>query len=432
MKTYLQTLFLCLLITQICFAQSNFWEQTSGPVDPNSGIIETDITALANTDSGTIFCTIVGGNVFKTIDNGATWDSIPLPSPVTDAGIIVNNSNGQLFIADFWNSSLLRSTNNGSSWNEITTTPFYGQGGGGVRNITFNRTGEIFLIYDNPPSGSVGLYRSTNDGVSWDKVGVGLPNHDLYTVAISPNNDIFVGTGYQGLVFKSIDNGDNFIQTSFPSREWLNKIAVYSDGTVFVGGEGGFWNSTDNGDTWTKHNTDLVNISDPGVRDIVVDSSGNVFATPFDGGVAVSHDKGNTWTRIDGGLTTTRTINPLLIANDYLFVGTRDAGVFRSVNIVTAVEKDKNVIPDNFKLRQNYPNPFNPSTTIRFSILLKSFVTLKVYDLLGRELGSLVNEEKPAGNYQVEFNAANLPSGVYFYRLEAGSFVETKKMILLK
>lgn len=85
-----------------------------------------------------------------------------------------------------------------------------------------------------------------------------------------------------------------------------------------------------------------------------------------------------------------------------------------------------------FKLAQNYPNPFNPSTTIKYSIPSSEFVTLKVYDILGNEVSTLVNEEKPAGNYEVNFNALNLPSGAYFYRLQTGSLVETKKMILLK
>jgi hypothetical protein len=85
-----------------------------------------------------------------------------------------------------------------------------------------------------------------------------------------------------------------------------------------------------------------------------------------------------------------------------------------------------------YVLEQNYPNPFNPSTTIKFQLPELSFVTLKVYDVLGNEIKTLVNEEKVVGNYEVEFNATRLPSGIYFYRLQSGSFVETKKMVLMK
>jgi hypothetical protein len=102
---------------------------------------------------------------------------------------------------------------------------------------------------------------------------------------------------------------------------------------------------------------------------------------------------------------------------------------------------------ESFTLSHNYPNPFNPSTIIKFTILQSplpggdgrgGLVTLQVYDVLGNEIATLVNEEKPAGNYEVEFNSAgtscdlSLPSGVYFYQLQAGDFVETKKMLLLK
>jgi len=83
-------------------------------------------------------------------------------------------------------------------------------------------------------------------------------------------------------------------------------------------------------------------------------------------------------------------------------------------------------------LQQNYPNPFNPSTSIQYAISSTQFVTLKVYDLLGREVATLVNEEKTTGSYEVEFNGNNLTSGIYFYKLQAGSFVETKKMVLIK
>ncbi len=90
------------------------------------------------------------------------------------------------------------------------------------------------------------------------------------------------------------------------------------------------------------------------------------------------------------------------------------------------------VLPDKFELLQNYPNPLNPSTRINYSMPEISFVTLRLYDVLGNEILTLVNEEKPAGNYSVEFNAANLPSGSYFYRLTTNKFSETKKMILMK
>jgi len=90
------------------------------------------------------------------------------------------------------------------------------------------------------------------------------------------------------------------------------------------------------------------------------------------------------------------------------------------------------LIADKFELQQNYPNPFNPTTSISFSIPSSAFTSLKVYDIIGNEVATLVNEEKTAGNYEVRFNASSLTSGTYFYKLSAGSFTEVKKMILLK
>jgi hypothetical protein len=96
-----------------------------------------------------------------------------------------------------------------------------------------------------------------------------------------------------------------------------------------------------------------------------------------------------------------------------------------------SVEED-NVIPANYSLAQNYPNPFNPSTTIKYSIPSASLVKIKVFNTIGQEMALLVNQEQSAGIYEVKFDATSLTSGIYFYRIEAGNFIETKKMILIK
>ena len=101
-------------------------------------------------------------------------------------------------------------------------------------------------------------------------------------------------------------------------------------------------------------------------------------------------------------------------------------------NIITGIENQQKIILNDFCLSQNYPNPFNSTTKIGYSIPKTSFVTLKVYDILGREVAALVNGEKPAGNYEVEFNGNGLSSGIYFYKIQAGNFSSVKKMILVK
>jgi flagellar hook assembly protein FlgD len=101
------------------------------------------------------------------------------------------------------------------------------------------------------------------------------------------------------------------------------------------------------------------------------------------------------------------------------------------------VEEENGSIPLVFQLSQNYPNPFNPSTVISYQLPVTSNVTLKVYDILGREVATLVNEEKSAGSYEIQFDShsgedRNLTSGIYFYQLKAGDYSETRKMILLR
>jgi len=104
---------------------------------------------------------------------------------------------------------------------------------------------------------------------------------------------------------------------------------------------------------------------------------------------------------------------------------------YENLSIVNIVE-NSNEFPTEFRLSQNYPNPFNPSTKIKYQIPELSFVTLKVYDVLGSEILTLVNEEKPAGYYVADFYASNLPSGIYFYRLQTGFVSKSKKMVLMK
>ncbi len=110
-------------------------------------------------------------------------------------------------------------------------------------------------------------------------------------------------------------------------------------------------------------------------------------------------------------------------------------GTFKTVLDTTLVGveyRDEEIIPANFNLYQNYPNPFNPSTKISWQTPEGSWQTLKVYDVLGNEIATLINEYRPLGNYEIEFDATDLPSGIYLYQLKAGSFVETKKMAFMK
>jgi hypothetical protein len=116
----------------------------------------------------------------------------------------------------------------------------------------------------------------------------------------------------------------------------------------------------------------------------------------------------------------------------YTISTTEESVVLPPIPPIVSVDDELTSMPEDYNLYQNYPNPFNPTTTIRYSITISDLVRIKVYDILGREVKALVNEIKQPGTYEVQFNTSGLASGIYLYRIESGSFIQTKKMILLK
>jgi hypothetical protein len=131
--------------------------------------------------------------------------------------------------------------------------------------------------------------------------------------------------------------------------------------------------------------------------------------------------------------TGTKMERGVLIRKEKLFFFNPATGAFVGTTVITDVSRDETVgIPSTFALHQNYPNPFNPSTTISYDLPVRARVKLVIYNLLGQEVATLVNGEQEPGRYNVKFDASGLPSGIYFYRLEAGKFVDVKKMILVK
>ena len=146
-------------------------------------------------------------------------------------------------------------------------------------------------------------------------------------------------------------------------------------------------------------------------------------------GSAYSSDGGVTWAQIDN-----QPFGPATFASSRVgWSGGPNDAVFRWDNnvLVTSVKQSPG-IAEGFRLEQNYPNPFNPSTTIRYGLPLRSQVTLTVFNTLGQQVATLVQGEQEAGNHEVRFDAAGLATGVYFYRLQAGSSVETKKLVIVK
>jgi len=245
----------------------------------------------------------------------------------------------------------------------------------------------------------------TMAGIAFDTTGTlyGITSGgEIYTIDISNGTTTFVLTGegsYSGITFHPTTN-----ELWATSRSFVppNKDAIF---TVDL--------ST--GDTTIIGHTGLAKLT----NDIVFDENQNLY------GVIGTSSEINDFIRID----VSNGVGTVVGSVGYKHI----LGLALEETGVTSVEDNVNrIVPTEFSLEQNYPNPFNPLTTIRFAILDFGFTILRVYDVLGREVAILINEEKPVGAYEVEWNATGLPSGVYFYQLKAGNFVETKKMVLLR
>ena len=115
-----------------------------------------------------------------------------------------------------------------------------------------------------------------------------------------------------------------------------------------------------------------------------------------------------------------------------IWITTHGGLVVYSPNTIIGINIEYSEIPKHFELFQNFPNPFNPTTNIKYQITKSEFVKLTIFDITGKEISKLVNENQNVGDYKVNFDADNLPSGIYFYQLKTESFIETKKMVLLK
>jgi hypothetical protein len=202
-----------------------------------------------------------------------------------------------------------------------------------------------------------------------------------------------------------------------------------SDSNIFAGTSGfGVYRSTNNGLIWTAINNGLLGQDISGFAH----SGKKIFSTTHNG-IFLSEDNGENWTDKSLGLPN-RYIMNICIHDTFVFVSPIREAIWRIPlsEMITSADQLTEIKPETFNLSQNYPNPFNPSTAIKYSVPNSSRVKIKVFDVLGKEVTTLVNEEKPAGNYEVNFDAAKLTSGVYFYRIMVSDFIQTKKMLLLK
>jgi len=440
-------------------------------------------TSLAINRNGDVFVAAWGKGIYRSTDDGESWkvtNSGLADAIITDLALRNTGIAGDELFASLWLEGVYRSTDGGNSWIEANTRLTDRT----VYSLCVGRNGFIFA-----GTGTEGIFRSTDGGNTWDNAHV----DGGYAVSLYTNDSgwVFAGMwlcysehcfGYG--IYRSTDNGDtwreiaelgdvtcfatddsgyllagnergNIVGGIFRSRDggfnWqqigLQKKSVYAiavgksgpaKGFIFAGIEGGIWRSTDNGKTWTELDTALRNNT---VKALLINSSGGIFAGG-DMGVLRSTDNGETWFQINDGLPPSTGVNEFILdSGGYIFAAT-DHGVYRSAQPITSVGSPRKEIPLTFSLHQNYPNPLsargassyggNPSTTIMFDLPQRTSVKLVVYDVLGREVKTLIDEEKAPGSYEVKFSAAELPSGIYFYKLTAGQFSAVRKMIVMR
>jgi len=257
----------------------------------------------------------------------------------------------------------------------------------------------------------------------------------VYSFAINGDN-IFAGTSHG--VYLSTNNGNdwNIVNDIIPIDYKILSIAFCGNtllaATDGSSGKGGIYRSTNNGLNWTY--AGLVNTY---IASLAVFGNG-IFVTTLFNGVYYSNDNGTSWNKVNDGLilsngTMFNKFDCLATNGTYIFAGGDGTGVGRrSLSEFTGVTREINNLPGQFNLEQNYPNPFNPGTIIKYSVPKAGNIKLTVYNSIGSKVATIVNEYKIAGNYSIQFNASNLASGIYFYRLESGNYTSAKKFILIK
>jgi hypothetical protein len=359
-------------------------------------------------DSANVLYAGTSAGVYRSTNGGIAWQTTGLTS---NDVLTVKRHRGALFAGTFV-AGLYRSTNNGATWNAV--------GGflGGVHALA--ELGQLlFAANDN------GLFVSSNGGTIW--MGTTMSNPNQRAIAASAAGHLYAGD-IDAVVYRSTNAGATWTQI-LDGMSTISDILVTQNGFIFVSLQSffnpGVLRSTDNGISWQNVLPSVV------AGWFAVNSEGHIFLSTYNSYVYRSVDGGSTWQQLRTGMTTSGTQGIAVNDSGVVFVGTLNGQVYRSAQPTVSVG-DHSEHPREFALYQNYPNPFNPSTKIQFRVASSEFIELRVFDMLGREVATLVNEVKPPGTYEVTFDAAHLASGVYYYRLTAGNFAATRKLVLLR
>ena len=409
-----------LFFISICLYSNNIFSQW---IQQSSGTTERlNDCYFVNSNTGWIVSQL--GNVRKTIDGGNTWSAPQNLDNTNLYGIYFFNENLG-WIAG--RESIWKTINGGNNW--VISYPIAGAGGW-LYSFSFvdQNTGWV--------CGDVALLKTTNGGNNWIdqwQNQTTILSHDINSIKFINSN-----TGWTAgccEILKTTNGGNNWINVNLVPFSTLHSIFfVNANQGWTVGINGKILTTTNSGNNWTIQNVNTnLTLRSTYFSDI---NTGWISGGNYGDSSCVilkTTNGGNTWghqtTNVRAPLYSIRFVNNNTgwAVGDYgtILKTTNGGGSVGIQNIGTT-------IPDKFSLSQNYPNPFNPTTNIEFSIQEKSFVKLKVFDISGKEIQELINENFNPGTYKYDFNAESLPSGTYFYRLETEKFSETKKMVVLK
>ena len=358
--------------------------------------------------------------------------------------------------------AIYKSTDGGNSWNAV-----FSGGASNILSIACDSANSIYAAY-----GATGLLKSTNGGTNWTTIAL-FNGKTVQSVACGKNGYIYVGAVSDEGFFRSTDFGNTFPDTALSgmtivilTMDRFSSSIVYAGVSSATPSNTGFYRSTDaglsfstnfnpyniwgivqklNGNLYTVTTTtgypvskstngglNWTNIStmSGAMRGECLDMNENIYASG-NGGVFKSTNDGVLFTNYNFTISANQSMcyqNKIIVAAS----GSTNGGIWVCVDSTISSISGTGEIPDKYLLYQNYPNPFNPTTNIHYDLSKSGFVKLIVFDMLGREIETLVNEVQISGIYKATFNAATYPSGVYFYRLTTVGFSETKKMILLK
>jgi hypothetical protein len=401
------------------------------------------------------------GGIFRSTDFGFTWSTANAGFPGSKIGAIAVHG-GRLFAGT--RTGLYSSSDGGVSWIHVDQGPEMLEVNGVVS------TGPTLYATATHDNLQTYAFRSTDNGASWTEISNGLPAENLRRLKIAGGH---VYAAMQGGLYQLISARGSWTRISD-----IVATDITESGTdLLAATTQGVKLSADAGFSWTPRNNGIPYFPTDSTVDAVGSHGGVLFASTIqgvsrstDGGLSWSTSSpgwvwgfwvidntlfgtgmgsvlrstnvGLTWESIGAGLTPDSSCNSIALLNNQLFLATNFYGVWKrpASQLLTDVNPEISPsIPASFSLGQNYPNPFNPATLISYAIPesrengVGSMETkLVVYDLLGREVATLVNERKMPGEYSVKFDATTLASGVYLYRLTSGKAVETKKMILLR